>query len=1040
MIKSKYFLTVLFLITFLSQTYSQDLNLNWVSSFESSGHDFISDMSTDNNGNTYVVGQFGSDLTVNSITYSPTGLQDMFFAKITNDGSVDYFHHFIGSGDERGRGIDVDDMGNIYVFGRFNENITVGGASIPIVGSGINGFVVKFNSSYQYQWYTPFNSFTESYSGNIYPLDLVANKENGGCYVTFTWDGYISFAGSFHSPVDHDGQELGTDGGVVKISSSGNKVGFALVKHETNVTLGTILNRKSIVYGGNGEIYVWGNTEFNSEYYGDLSLGYSGTGSFWYPSYTEEFQSNDNMSNNTDNNFFLSYDWDEDYPHLNWMGRIDSETTYSEFTWSNLSVSYSNAHLLISDMPTTGAGAPESGTFFHIYNNPIDQWPTSIMDQHNVSLGSSGTLQSKHIGILDIDVSNNNQPDILRYVSGIDVIETQVGNSIYKHGDLNAYDVVATESEYQFSGKFVRSLDFNGSSVTSAGAATDVTSECALCGPDDLYTANIDFNGVITSFSNLTNTADASEKYVGSAFSGSNYIVSGYSLGQGIYGDISVGSGIWNDSDQDYNAYILSFGSGPVNTVTVLSPNGGENIEVGESYSILWETTGEISNVDIEYLTNEGSSWTTVINSTSNDGSFDWTIPNAPTTTCRIKISDNADNNIYDESDGNFTIFAPSLNFDGLQNSYDVNETVNVTWETTGTITNVDVSLSDNGGQSWSIIADEINNNNSYSWVVNPELVDNNNVQLKVASSADENINNISYSISVDPTDEPHVISVEDTPNDNGYFIDIQFTRSKFDGSQNGAEIYTVYREMEDGQWQATNSLDADGSSINLVLGTTFEIGSPTNFKISASMNEGTFESAAFNGTSMDNIAPATPSSRVFVVNGDQISLSWDPNQESDLAYYSIFGGVDQSNLDLITYTIETSIQLDFNTSWIYGIMATDHHGNESEMGIFSETVNVDDLAMFPAKYKLFQNYPNPFNPITTIRYDLQDNGLVNIAIFDMKGSAVKTLINDQQTAGYKSIQWNATDNLGQPVSAGLYLYTIQAGDFRQTKKMVLLK
>ena len=109
-----------------------------------------------------------------------------------------------------------------------------------------------------------------------------------------------------------------------------------------------------------------------------------------------------------------------------------------------------------------------------------------------------------------------------------------------------------------------------------------------------------------------------------------------------------------------------------------------------------------------------------------------------------------------------------------MQTSYDVNETVNVTWETTGTIPNVDISLSDNGGQSWAIIADEINNNNSYSWVVNPELVDNNNVQLKIASSADENINDISNSISVDPTDEPHVISVEDTPNDNVYFIDIQ--------------------------------------------------------------------------------------------------------------------------------------------------------------------------------------------------------------------------------------------------------------------------
>jgi len=55
-------------------------------------------------------------------------------------------------------------------------------------------------------------------------------------------------------------------------------------------------------------------------------------------------------------------------------------------------------------------------------------------------------------------------------------------------------------------------------------------------------------------------------------------------------------------------------------------------------------------------------------------------------------------------------------------------------------------------------------------------------------------------------------------------------------------------------------------------------------------------------------------------------------------------------------------------------------------------------------------------------------------------GRQVKTLVNHQRTAGYRSTQWNATNNAGSPVSAGIYLYTIQAGDFRQTKKMVLLK
>ena len=94
----------------------------------------------------------------------------------------------------------------------------------------------------------------------------------------------------------------------------------------------------------------------------------------------------------------------------------------------------------------------------------------------------------------------------------------------------------------------------------------------------------------------------------------------------------------------------------------------------------------------------------------------------------------------------------------------------------------------------------------------------------------------------------------------------------------------------------------------------------------------------------------------------------------------------------------------------------------------------------FSLIYKLHSAYPNPFNPVTTLNYDLPEDELVNITIYDMMGRVVKTLINYQQTAGYKSIQWNATNDRNEPVSAGIYLYTIQAGKFRQTRKMVLLK
>ena len=93
-----------------------------------------------------------------------------------------------------------------------------------------------------------------------------------------------------------------------------------------------------------------------------------------------------------------------------------------------------------------------------------------------------------------------------------------------------------------------------------------------------------------------------------------------------------------------------------------------------------------------------------------------------------------------------------------------------------------------------------------------------------------------------------------------------------------------------------------------------------------------------------------------------------------------------------------------------------------------------------PSQYSLHQNYPNPFNPVTTIQYELPKDSFVNIHIYDLNGRLVNTLISQIQAPGYKAINWNGVDSNGKTVSAGLYLYEIQAGDFRQVRKMVLLK
>jgi hypothetical protein len=104
------------------------------------------------------------------------------------------------------------------------------------------------------------------------------------------------------------------------------------------------------------------------------------------------------------------------------------------------------------------------------------------------------------------------------------------------------------------------------------------------------------------------------------------------------------------------------------------------------------------------------------------------------------------------------------------------------------------------------------------------------------------------------------------------------------------------------------------------------------------------------------------------------------------------------------------------------------------------EVLSAGAPAALPKKIVLSQAYPNPFNPVTTISYRLLEANHVRVDIYDMVGNKVRTLVSQTQNAGTKSYQWNATNDLGQSVSAGMYIYTIQAGDFIQSKKMVLLK
>jgi hypothetical protein len=98
------------------------------------------------------------------------------------------------------------------------------------------------------------------------------------------------------------------------------------------------------------------------------------------------------------------------------------------------------------------------------------------------------------------------------------------------------------------------------------------------------------------------------------------------------------------------------------------------------------------------------------------------------------------------------------------------------------------------------------------------------------------------------------------------------------------------------------------------------------------------------------------------------------------------------------------------------------------------------ESSQLPSTFSLAQNYPNPFNPMTVIRYNLLQRSPVSIVVFNILGQEVTRLVDETQPAGAYETTWEGTDGSGQRVGSGIYFYRVTAGEFSETRKMVLLK
>jgi len=172
--------------------------------------------------------------------------------------------------------------------------------------------------------------------------------------------------------------------------------------------------------------------------------------------------------------------------------------------------------------------------------------------------------------------------------------------------------------------------------------------------------------------------------------------------------------------------------------------------------------------------------------------------------------------------------------------------------------------------------------------------------------------------------------------------------------------------------------------------------------------------------------------------------MAFDVRFNGDMKYTVESGDIEVLNTsDNLTISYDVIIDAGEHMNWVL----TSESGKEyilegtGEITIPSaERFVLNREPVIPITFALHQNYPNPFNPITSLRYDLPERSQVTLTIYDLMGREIAQLVNTTQEPGFRAVQWGATDMHGKPVSAGVYLYQIQAGEFVQTKKMVLLK
>ncbi|MDB9884467.1 T9SS type A sorting domain-containing protein [Candidatus Marinimicrobia bacterium] len=209
----------------------------------------------------------------------------------------------------------------------------------------------------------------------------------------------------------------------------------------------------------------------------------------------------------------------------------------------------------------------------------------------------------------------------------------------------------------------------------------------------------------------------------------------------------------------------------------------------------------------------------------------------------------------------------------------------------------------------------------------------------------------------------------------------------------------------------------------------------------------------------------SSPSDTIYITQSnlaDTYTLEWDASTDidGDAINYIIYAKIGLYPTEEVEEITDTAFQLVYEEILEQVFEGSPANGATvkfqviAKKGVYSKDVTGDDRTLYisrydylsvenesiPTEFALHENYPNPFNPSTTLRFDLPEVSNITLTIFNMLGQKIRTYDMQSAAAGYHTLKWNATNDYGYPVGAGVYLYQLQSKDFVKTRKMVLLK